>query len=131
MISVADWRGRFRRPVFRWALAALISEIIAQRVIERESSWPRAAMRAIAVAPVIPAAMFMVALVQMVNHMDEMQRRICFESVFIAFVSTLVLTFVLALLEQAGVYRPDWSTIGTFMMAAWAVSYIGVSWKYR
>lgn len=86
---------------------------------------------ALALAPLIPLLLFMFALVRIAMHMDELQRRITVESVFIAFVSSLTLIFVFSGLEQAGAYHPPWSEVGTMMMALWAVAYIYSSWKYR
>jgi hypothetical protein len=53
------------------------------------------------------------------------------ESVFMAFVSTLILAFVFSGLEQAGMYQPPWDAVGTTMMTLWACAYVYSSWKYR
>jgi hypothetical protein len=63
--------------------------------------------------------------------MDELQKRICLESVFIAFMLTLVLAFVFGGLERAGIYRPAWDSLGTPMMFFWACAYAFSSWRYR
>jgi hypothetical protein len=106
-----------------WALAALILEFSVER-------YP-AAPSFVVLLPVIPAFLFVVALVRTVQKMDELQKRICLESVFIAFMLTLVLTFVLAGLARAGVYHPTGDSVGEPMMVFWAASYIVSSWRYR
>jgi hypothetical protein len=53
------------------------------------------------------------------------------QSVFIAFIGALALTFVFAAVEQAGAYRPPWDSVGTLMLALWAVAYVYSSWRYR
>jgi hypothetical protein len=123
--------GRIRRPVFAWALTALVSEFIVEWLLGRQSAPFGTARVVLALVPVIPSLLFMLALVRMVQQMDELQRRICLESVFIAFTGSLVLTFILGGLEQAGVYRLRGDAIGTPMMAMWACGYLYSSWKYR
>jgi len=51
--------------------------------------------------------------------------------VFIAFIGSLIVAFVFAGLEQAGVPRPRWDTVGALLMALWACAYVYSSWKYR
>jgi hypothetical protein len=74
---------------------------------------------------------FVVALVRAVQKMDELQRRIFFEAVSIAFVATLTLSLVLAGLDSAGIYHASYDDLGTPMLALWAVAYIFSSWRYR
>ena len=125
------WLGRVRRPVFVWALAALVLQLGVERAVGRELAMPILAQKALALAPLVPLLAVMVVLVRMIHHMDELQQRICLESVFIAFVGSLTLAFVFGGLEQADVWRPPWSAIGTVMMAMWAAGYLYSSWKYR
>jgi hypothetical protein len=81
--------------------------------------------------PVIPAIFFLVSLFRAVQQMDELQQRICLESVFIAFMLTLVLAFVVAGLDQAGIYRAKSDALGTPMMFFWACAYVFSVWRYR
>lgn len=81
--------------------------------------------------PVIPAVFFVLALVRAVQKMDELQKRICLESVFIAFMLTLVLAFVVGGLDQAGICHAKSDTLGTPMMFLWACAYIVSVWRYR
>jgi hypothetical protein len=81
--------GRIRRPVFAWALTALVSEFIVEWLLGRQSAPFGTARVVLALVPVIPSLLFMLALVRMVQQMDELQRRICLESVFIAFTGSL------------------------------------------
>jgi hypothetical protein len=76
-------------------------------------------------------AFFIASLARTVQKMDEMQKRICLESAFIAFLLTLTLTFVFAGLDRAGVYRATWDDVGTSMLFFWACAYIFSSWRYR
>jgi hypothetical protein len=126
-----SWVRRIRRPVVAWALAALVVELVVERVIAHGSQMPAGERLALTLAPLVPSLLFVLALVRMVWHMDELQRLICLESVFIAFVSSLALTFIFGALQQAGVYRAPWDTIGTAMLALWGAAYLYSSWKYR
>jgi hypothetical protein len=123
MNALRSQRFRLTRPAFLWALCALVLEV----EVEHHPGVPKL----VALLPLIPALLFVVAVVRTVQKMDELQKRICLESVFIAFMLTLVLTFVLAGLSQAGIYHPEWDSVGTPMMFLWASAYIFSSWKYR
>jgi hypothetical protein len=67
----------------------------------------------------------------MIQKVDELQKRIRFESVFIAFMATLALTFVLAGLDRAGIHRAGGDDIGSSMMLLWGCAYVFCAWKYR
>jgi|GEM_PF-1640539 hypothetical protein len=127
----SDWLRRVRRPVAAWALTALVTELVVEQVLGREPSLPPATRMAVALAPLLPSLLFVLALVRMVLHMDELQKLICLESVFVAFVGTLALAFVFSALQQAGVSRPPWDSVGEAMLVLWAVAYVYSSWKYR
>jgi hypothetical protein len=118
-----SFRARLSRPYFLWALAALIAEF----AIEHFQNLPKLAI----LLPVIPAICFIVTLAVAIKRMDELQQRICLESVFVAFMLTLALTFVLAGLDRAGIYRPAWDSTGTPMMFLWACSYLFAARRYR
>lgn len=127
----SGWLRRVRRPAVAWALTALVSELIVEEVLRRDQSLPAGVRVALALAPLVPSLLFVFALVRMILHMDELQKLICLESVFIAFIGTLALTFVFGALQQAGAYRPPWDSVGEAMLALWAVAYVYSSWKYR
>lgn len=117
------WRSRFTRPVFLWAMCALLTEFVAQS-LAKTPDW-------LMLLPVVPAILFVFASARAVQKMDELQKRICFESVFIAFMLTLVLAFVVGGLEQAGTYHARSDVLGTPMMLLWACAYVFSVWRYR
>jgi hypothetical protein len=127
-ISAGCWQSRFTRPVFVWALCAQLTEMTVEWLIKRSvvpaHSW-------ITMLPVVPTLLFVVALVRAVQKMDELQRRICLESVFIAFVFTIALAVVIAGLDRAALYHPKFDDLGTPMMGFWACAYIFSAWRYR
>jgi hypothetical protein len=114
--------------VFLWAICALLTEFAVQWLGKSTTSSVRPWLTLL---PVIPAMLFVVALFRAVQRMDELQKRICLESVFIAFMLTLVLAFVVAGLDQAGIYHTKSDALGTPMMGLWACAYIVSVWRYR
>ncbi len=130
-MPTAGWLRRIRRPPVAWALTACVAEIAVERLLGRGSVAPGGVRVALALAPLLPSTLFMVALVRMVQRMDEMQQRICLESVFIAFICSLSLTFVFGGLDQAGVYHPPWDMVGESMLVFWGCAYVYSGWKYR
>lgn len=120
-------RSRFTRPVFLWAMTALLAELLVDGLPGLGFNPPRL----LNLLPLLPALLFLLAMVRAIQKMDELQKRICLESVFIAFMLTLVLAFTFGGLEHAGIYRPAWDSLGTPMMFFWACAYIFSSWRYR
>jgi hypothetical protein len=129
MPTITCTRSRFTRPVFIWALAAQVTDLAVEQ-LSRHGSNPQG-LRLLLLLPLIPAIFFMLALVRAILRMDEMQKRICLESVFIAFMLTLAITFIFGGLDRAGIYKPTWDSLGVPMMFFWAVAYIFSSWRYR
>lgn len=122
MSTLRTCRTRFTRPVFLWAVAALASELAIE-------SLPIHGLPLL--LPLIPALLFLLALVQAVRKMDELQKRICLDSAFIAFILTLAVTFVFSSLQRAGIYHAPGNDIGTLMMFFWACAYGFSAWRYR
>jgi hypothetical protein len=120
------WRSRFSRPVFIWAMCALLTELAVQPLGKTRPVPPW-----LTLMPVIPALFFVWALFRAVQKMDELQKRICLDSIFIAFILTLVLAFVLGGLDRAGIYHAGSDALGTPMMFLWACAYIVSVWRYR
>jgi hypothetical protein len=122
------WHSRFTRPVFLWALGAVLTESVVQSL---GKIMTRSVPPWLMLLPVVPAILFVVALFRSAQRMDELQKRICLESVFIAFLLTLVLAFVVAGLDRAGIYHAKSDALGTPMMGLWACAYIVSVWRYR
>jgi hypothetical protein len=85
----------------------------------------------LALLPVLPAVFFVVALSRAVQRMDELQKRICLESAFVAFMLTLVLGFVIGGLDRAGLYHAASDALGTPLLFFWACAYIVSVRRYR
>jgi hypothetical protein len=126
MTTNRTFSSRFARPVFLWAVAAALTEILVQWLLTHGQ-----VPRWWGLLPLHPSMFFFAALVRTVLKMDEMQKRICIESASIAFLLTLIITFVFGGLDQAGIGRPPWDEVGSFMLLLWAGSYAVSAWRYR
>ena len=131
MTMSRTWLARMRRPAAVWGIATLVCEAAVTWMIAVQPPLPNIIRQALVLAPRLTLLGFLGALVRMVTHMDELQKRISLESVFIAFVGSLALVFVFTGLGEAGVWRPRWEMLAPAMMAAWTVGYAYSSWKYR
>ena len=118
--------SRFTRPVFLWAVAAAVTEILVTWLVVHKQV-PRWA----GLLPAVPYMFFFAAMVRSVLKMDEMQKRICLESASIAFLLTLMITAFFGGVEQAGLGRPPWEEVGGFMLLLWACAYGFSAWRYR
>jgi hypothetical protein len=122
---------KMRRPAGAWGIATLICEIVVTWMTTAEPAPSSNVRHAFALAQCVALLGFLAALVRMVTHMDELQKRIALESVFVAFVGSLALVFVFRGLGEAGIWRPVWDWIAPAMMAAWGIGYVYTSLKYR
>jgi uncharacterized membrane protein len=116
----------FTRPVFLWAIAAALTQVLVTWLVVHKQ-----VPQSLGLLPVLPYMFFFGAMVRSVLKMDEMQKRICLESASIAFLLTLIITAFFAGIELAGIGRPPWEEVGGFMMLLWAGAYAVSSWRYR
>jgi hypothetical protein len=119
---------RFTRPVFLWPVTALVLDMAVDWFNHR---WPSPQARFLTLLPLVPMMLFLVALSRAILRMDEMQKRICLESIAVAFVLTLALTLIFIGLERANVYKAHWDDLGSDMMFFWACAYVFSVWRYR
>lgn len=113
------------------ALLATAIDIGAFRVLTRVELGTTARIL-VALTP-LPGdiALIMLAL-QAIRKLDEFQKRVHFEAVVVAFLSTGVAVFVYGYLQKAGAVGPlNFGIVWAFMLASYAVGYrIAVS-HYR
>jgi hypothetical protein len=126
MTTNRTFSSRFTRPVFLWAVAAALTQILVMWLVVHKQvpQW-------LGLLPILPYMLFFAAMVRSVLKMDEMQKRICLESASIAFLLTLIITAVFGGLDQAGIGRPPWEEVGGFMLLLWAGAYAVSAWRYR
>ncbi len=126
MTTTRTFSSRFTRPVFLWAVAAALTELLVTWLVAHGD-----VPRALGLLPVLPYMIFFAAMVRSVLKMDEMQKRICLESASIAFLLTLIITAFFGGVEQAGLGRPPWEEVGGLMLLLWAGAYALSAWRYR
>jgi hypothetical protein len=85
----------------------------------------------VALTPLIPAALALVAYLRFLGRMDELGRRIQLEALAFGFGAAGMLTFAYGFLENAG--SPELSYIWVFplMIALWGVGGAIASYRYR
>ena len=118
------------RPTFVWGVLALVLVFTSSWVLQHVAVGLNLRV-ALALAPLVPAGLFIIALVRATRQFDELQQRIYLESVAIAFVITVLLTFVFAGLQRAGLYTAKWDDIGNTMMIVWLLAYLINVWRYQ
>ena len=79
MITNRTFPSRFKRPVFLWAVAAALTELLVTWLMAHGQ-----VPRWLGLLPVLPYLIFFAAMVRSVLKMDEMQKRICLESTSVA-----------------------------------------------
>jgi hypothetical protein len=123
-------RSQFTRPVFLWAMAALLTWLGLLWLGGRALLTARELTIGI-VASLLLMFLFAASAARMILKMDELQKRICVESLSIAFLLTLVLTGIFVGLEHTGLLKPKWDDLSSYMMLLWACAYVFSVWRYR
>jgi uncharacterized membrane protein len=126
MTTNRTFSSRFTHPVFLWSVAAAITEVVVTWLL-KHSQIPRW----VGLLPVLPYLVFLAAFVRTALKVDEMQRRIYLESASIAFVLTLVISFVFGAVKQAEIGHPPWDVIGSVALLLWTGAYALTCWRYR
>src|SRR5215467_13091740 len=109
----------------------LLVTLLASVAIDIGASWAiahielgRTARSAVALAP-IPAKIAVIALIlQAIRRLDEFQKRVHFEAVTVAFLSTGVAVIIYGYLERAQAVGPlNIEVVWTFMLCFYAIGY--------
>ena len=118
------------QPFVLWGIAALATALTVNWVFKhKELHSP--AKPLLGFLPALMAILFVVAFVKDVRKLDEMRRRIHLQAAAIAFVLTVILTFVFDGLENARIYRATLSDLNSATVLIWAAALIILSLRYR
>jgi hypothetical protein len=110
-------------------LAYVLVVFVSVALIQRN---PQAPWRyALAVAPVVPVFLALLALVRFLGRMDELQRRIQLEAIGFGFAATSMLTFTYGFLEDVGFPKLSYIWILPLMVMLWALGVGLASRRYR
>lgn len=102
------------------AYAAML--IVSQRVLGGGIESQSASIL-IALSPMLPAVFICGVVMRSIRHLDEMQRKLQFEALALAFAGTALITFSYGFLEGAGFPKISMFAVWPLMAAIW---FIGV-----
>ena len=124
--------ARLVRRKDHWAIAqvgplAFVLLLDLQEKVPAGSPWRVLA----ALLPLAPAGILIRSYVHMIRRADELQRRIVYEALAFAYVITLSVVAVGALLERAGVPKMSWLWIAGVLIFSWSIGLLAASRRYR
>ena len=126
----------FRQPYARYVAVMCLSLALYSIVLVISLSWLKAGVEgplkfAIAVMPVMPALGVPLAVVRLLESMDELQRRIQLESLAFGFAAAAVATFTYGFLQNAGLPEVSWVWVWPVMATCWIVGHLFARRRYR
>ena len=134
MTTNCRWSSRLTsilaRPFVLWGFAALATSLSVQWLFKHEEMHSPA-RQMLGFLPALMAVLFVVAFVKDVRKLDEMKRRIHLQAAAIAFLLTVILTFVFDGLKSAGIYSATLGDLDTATVLIWAAALIFLSLRYR
>ena len=134
MTTNSSWNSRltciFVKPYVLWGAAALTAGLAVKWIFEHEELHSPAKL-ILGFLPALLAICFVVAFVKDVRKLDEMRRQIHLQAAAIAFLLTVILTFVLDGLKSAGIYGATLNDLDTATVFIWAAALIFLSLRYR
>jgi len=130
--------GKTRMDATTWTYlkemggAFLIYAIVLPLSIYVLQGHPNAPWRfPLALLPVIPVGLVLLALVRGIGRMDELGRQIQLEALAFSFVGTALMTFGYGFLEQAGLPHVNAMFVLPLMFALWGVGLALAVRKYN
>ncbi len=85
----------------------------------------------VAVAPIVPALMFVRTILRFLASRDEMQMRIHLQAFAFAFAGTAILTLTYGFLQNAGLPNLNWVWVWPLMGTLWMIGAAMGTRKYR
>ena len=113
-----------------WGAAALAAALAVKWIFQHEELHSPA-KPILGFLPTLLAIFFVIAFVKDVRKLDEMRRVIHMQAAAIAFLLTVILTFVFDGLKSAGVYSATLSDLDTATVLVWAGALIFLSLRHR
>lgn len=131
---MAELRSYFKCYAPRFLAAAFVAAAVTvAAALAAKRFEPRSAVRlALAAVQAVSMGGLIVALVLRMRHLDELQRRIQFESLAIAFAVSGATVQGLGFFRNAGLPDFDWGNWGWPLMAlVWGVAFLVVKKRYE
>jgi hypothetical protein len=118
------------QPFVLWGIAAQATAFTVQWIFKHQELHSPA-KPILGFLPSLMAILFVVAFVKAVRKLDEMRRHIQMQAAGIAFLLTVILTFLFDGLKNAEIYTATLSDIDSATILIWVVSLIFLSARYR
>jgi hypothetical protein len=130
MNNTIDRRGLATQRLFVWALLAAAADLAAALVLSRPDLGTFG--RLAAVLPVPFNLVVLLLLVKSIRQLDEFQRRVHFEAVVVAFISTGLSVLLYGYLQKAQVVGPiNVGLVWVPMTAFYCIGYLVAVRHYR
>ncbi|MBL4725720.1 MAG: hypothetical protein JKY83_03410 [Rhizobiaceae bacterium] len=85
----------------------------------------------LSLAPMLPAIFICGIIVRTISQMDEMQRKLQFEALVLAFTGTALISFGYGFLEGSGFPKLSMFVVWPFMATLWAIGLVFGRMRYR
>ena len=125
MEAKQQYRRRFWAGMVLYALLLITARLVLRGA---EDAWWRFP---VAVAPVLPVVLVVLAVVERLRTLDELQQRIQLEALGFAFAMTAVLTFAYGFLQTVGFPTVSWMWVLPVMSALWGVGLLLAGQRYH
>lgn len=113
--ATRKWMWEFGAAMTLYTVAVLVAGIVLRRMDETLWHVP------VALLPMIPTALGMLAFLRYLDRADELQRRIHLQAVGFAFAATAFITFTYGWLENAGLPQLSMTLVLPLMVATWGI----------
>ena len=122
-----------RRYVKELGAALLLYGLLLVGANTAERAWQPhgAALIALNLVPMLGAIAGAIAIMRQLWRMDEMQRRIQFDAIAIAFLATALITFGWGFVENEGVPHLRAFMVWPIMGTCWGFATAIVTWRYN
>ena len=124
--------GKLYLVQFAGAMIAYVIVLAASVLVLRSYPDPHAPWRIpVALLPVVPAFLLIMALIRYMRGMDELQRHIQLEAIAFGFAGTAVLTFGYGFLQGVGFPPLNWTFVFPLMIVLWGIGVAIAGRRYR
>lgn len=125
MSAQRRYTGQFLAAMMVYAVVLIGSILVIQR---NPDAWWRFPL---AITPVIPVVVGIMAVVRRMRSMDELEQRIQLEALAFGYGCTAVLTFGYGFLQGVGFPQLNWTYLLPLMAALWGIGLALASRRYR
>lgn len=112
-------------------LAAYAATLVASQLLLAHGAESTLKLVLLSLAPLLPAIFICGVIVSSISKLDEMQRRLQFEALALAFAGTALITFGYGFLEGAGLPKLSMFVVWPVMAVLWFVGVMIGNWRYR